>query len=691
MNSIGITFAWCVAQVTLIAVAAGVLYLAVRRRRPAVGATVVSAGLLVVAALSLVLWSPWPRWTPDLPPKPEPAAVVPTPPIDAIAQSPPPSAMIERDLPSIDNMSKTEVAAAPAIEPPKPEPQPATLAVWWRAIVDDVAGSYETTPIDRRHWPAVLAVVVLLAAAGGMIRLLVGVLAVRRQRTASRPLSDAALLELIDVLRAELGCIRPIEVRQSADLTTAATVGWRRPTLLLPADWSEWTPQQRRAILAHEIAHARNADFLSLTLGQIGVTLHFYHPLVHWLLRRLRLEQELAADAAAAQVSGGQRRYLTALAELALHDHHERLSRAACMFLPTQTTFLRRIAMLRGKKELRDDRPSPFARWATIGAVLVLGVLAAGLREPDRRSRAAADETPPGVAGAPSGITPTPSAENVPERKKAAVSAAIVEGVGWKDVRIGATRDEIIKALGKPDDDSSSDWLKWKSKHIECTFHGGDTAAEIRFNPGFQAALTNGLKPGSPASNVLKLYGEPTHVVDRGNGAKEYEYMAKGILFWTYEGKISQIVVFAPPGSAPRGETNGKAAASAPIVEGIGWKGVKIGATREQLAKILGKADKDSSRDWIKWRAKHIECTFHGGDRVAEVRFNPGFQGALANGLRLGSPGSDVFKLYGEPTHVIDRGNGAKEYEYSEKGILFWTYEGKITQIVVFRPAQKRS
>ena len=217
---------------------------------------------------------------------------------------------------------------------------------------------------------------------------------------------DAELLELVDVLRAELGCRRPVEVRQSDDLATAATIGWRRPVLLLPADWTTWTADQRRAVLAHEIAHARSHDFMALLVGQLGLALHFYHPLLHWLMGRLRLEQELAADAAAASVSGGQRQYLTTIAELALRQQDRPLLWPARTFLPTQTTFLRRIAMLRDSK-LRFDRLSPLARLVTVGAVLLCGLLVAGLRGPAGSSRQAAGRRSAGAAAADDSIDTT--------------------------------------------------------------------------------------------------------------------------------------------------------------------------------------------------------------------------------------------------------------------------------------------
>ncbi len=63
MNTIGIALVWCVVQVTLIGVLAAGLYLVVRRLRPAAAASVVLTGLAIVVVLSLMLVSPWPRWT----------------------------------------------------------------------------------------------------------------------------------------------------------------------------------------------------------------------------------------------------------------------------------------------------------------------------------------------------------------------------------------------------------------------------------------------------------------------------------------------------------------------------------------------------------------------------------------------------------------------------------------------------
>ena len=265
---------------------------------------------------------------------------------------------------------------------PLPEGQDVPDAVArWLAVADYVFS----------YWPVMVAAIFLLLALLGVAWLALGLLAVRWQRHFSTPVADPEILELVDVVQAELSCTKRIEIRQADNLATAATVGWRRPVLLLPAAWKQWTPEQRRAIVAHELAHVKNDDFLSLVLGQLGAAIHFYNPLVHWLLGRLRLEQEWAADAAAARLLGGQRRYLSTIAEIALDRNEQMLMWPARSFLPTKNTFLRRIAMLRDNK-LPEPQAAGLLRVFLISAVVVVGFCAAGLRGPAVEKQALADE-----------------------------------------------------------------------------------------------------------------------------------------------------------------------------------------------------------------------------------------------------------------------------------------------------------
>jgi hypothetical protein len=141
--------------------------------------------------------------------------------------------------------------------------------------------------------------------------------------------------------------------------------------ILLPVDWRAWDSDERRAVLAHEMAHVCRNDFLTGILAQAARALYFYHPLAHWLANRLQLEQELAADALGAPFAGGQARYLRSLSRLALRQDGHFPCWPARAFLPAKGTLIRRIAMLRVEGKATDQL------WAGLHRVLAATVLLA--------------------------------------------------------------------------------------------------------------------------------------------------------------------------------------------------------------------------------------------------------------------------------------------------------------------------
>ena len=85
-----------------------------------------------------------------------------------------------------------------------------------------------------RTWGRVLAVVALAGTGVGLLRLVIGLWAVRIWRRHGQLVDDPGLTGLLDELRKAMCCRPPVEIREAADLTTAATTGWLRPALLLP-------------------------------------------------------------------------------------------------------------------------------------------------------------------------------------------------------------------------------------------------------------------------------------------------------------------------------------------------------------------------------------------------------------------------------------------------------------------------
>ncbi len=58
------------------------------------------------------------------------------------------------------------------------------------------------------------------------------------------------------------------------------------------------------AILLHELAHVRRADYLVNALAVVAETLLFYHPGTWWIAGVIRREREYCCDDLAAEVCG---------------------------------------------------------------------------------------------------------------------------------------------------------------------------------------------------------------------------------------------------------------------------------------------------------------------------------------------------------------------------------------------------
>ena len=132
--------------------------------------------------------------------------------------------------------------------------------------------------------------------------------------------------------------------------------------------------------------------------------------------------------------------------------------------------------------------------------------------------------------------------------------------------------------------------------------------------------------------------------------------------------------------------------ADAKVVEGVGWGGFRVGATREELIKAFGPLEHTPTpgSQWTGWVARyHIDCWFDQAGRAVEVRFNRGFNLPLTSGVKIGSPEKDVLAAYGSPDRVVNTPQ-SKMLEYGKRGVLMWIMDGKVFDFTVFRPQESR-
>jgi beta-lactamase regulating signal transducer with metallopeptidase domain len=79
---------------------------------------------------------------------------------------------------------------------------------------------------------------------------------------------------------------------------TPVTVGWLRPVVILPSDWSQYGQERLDAILVHEAEHVRHRDPFIQWLALLNRAVFWFHPLAWWLERQLSVLAEQACDAA---------------------------------------------------------------------------------------------------------------------------------------------------------------------------------------------------------------------------------------------------------------------------------------------------------------------------------------------------------------------------------------------------------
>lgn len=82
-------------------------------------------------------------------------------------------------------------------------------------------------------------------------------------------------------------------------IPSPALSGFFSPALLVPPSLeTDLSPAQIRMVFLHEIMHWKRRDLWSHLLALIATGIHWCNPLAWWLLKKLRIERELATDAA---------------------------------------------------------------------------------------------------------------------------------------------------------------------------------------------------------------------------------------------------------------------------------------------------------------------------------------------------------------------------------------------------------
>jgi len=111
-----------------------------------------------------------------------------------------------------------------------------------------------------------------------------------------RPAEVDPIVAAFDVACLQLQIRRRITVLIHPAKTIPVVWGILRYRLLLPALARQWSSDQLRSVLLHELSHIKRRDTLAQFLAQMACALHWFNPLVWFAAWRLHVERERSCD-----------------------------------------------------------------------------------------------------------------------------------------------------------------------------------------------------------------------------------------------------------------------------------------------------------------------------------------------------------------------------------------------------------
>ena len=305
------------------------------------------------------------------------------------------------------------MALAPALQVallPAASVEPAALQpVVWRGSVTPVEGLSLYGSIPRPSLAQIGAGVWGLGALAVLGRFVLGVATLRRWTRSGTPVTDAAWTAPLKRLAAGRAPRLVVSPRVEAPLSWGLP-----PGVVLIGEACLRRRDNAAAVLAHELAHVRRADWLFLALSRLALALFWFNPLVWLLDATLASRTEDAADAAAL-AAVDRRTYARALVGLAADFRQP----AAIGMAGEAQSLTRRITRIMTIRPVA--RPRPLTMALAIAALVAVATPIAAVeitqRAPQPPAAPSAPPAPPAIVArvpvAPP-APPTPVAFAVP-------------------------------------------------------------------------------------------------------------------------------------------------------------------------------------------------------------------------------------------------------------------------------------
>lgn len=197
---------------------------------------------------------------------------------------------------------------------------------------------------------------IVMAWLGGMFYQIIyfglGFRKIKSYQSADNQLFDSVWLERFAVLKQKMNIKKKVAVFWSNKVNEPLTFGYFKPIILLPISMmTGFSDKDIEAVLLHELAHIKRADYLVNLLQSLIEILFFYHPLIHWLAYEIRENREFCCDDLVLHLGQNRNAYALTLTALQRQKLNDSLPTLALSANGKDANFSKRIKRLFGEEK----------------------------------------------------------------------------------------------------------------------------------------------------------------------------------------------------------------------------------------------------------------------------------------------------------------------------------------------------
>lgn len=183
------------------------------------------------------------------------------------------------------------------------------------------------------------------------IRLFGGFLYIQKLKTRNTFQVNEKWIKIFDDLLIKMQVNKSIELLESAIARAPMVIGYFKPVILMPfGALAQMPANQIELILAHEIAHIKNSDYLLNLIQSFLEVIYFFNPAVWMISKIIRTEREFVCDDIALSIN--ENSTLLAKALLSIQSIENKKPIVALSALGDKNSLLGRIKRMKNEKNI---------------------------------------------------------------------------------------------------------------------------------------------------------------------------------------------------------------------------------------------------------------------------------------------------------------------------------------------------